>query len=340
MTARLATLLSATLLAAAALADDFWKEGERLPLLGRVWQTRVTPAGPDVAAGVEKLLAAFERDSRKSLAPGPRRKAVLKLYTASGRGLRTPPELVEAVITALEKRGHSRSGILLLDAGEPGLRDAGYLPPLSRHEKNPSLFGAPVEALDWGRSYRAEFSYESSAPPRFEFGRDMWAPPAPAASNDRLSYLPYVLLNECDFWLNLPMATDHPVWGLSGCLANATLLNISNRERFAGNTANAAAAAAEIAAVPELLGHWAGNLVWKQPLQFIGGPEFQSLYCREEGDLAFSADPVALDVLLLQRINELRQASGFKPAEAPALRFAASLGVGLSDEGKLRVGEP
>tara|TARA_B110000003_G_C16362874_1_gene423424 strand:- start:175 stop:630 length:456 start_codon:yes stop_codon:yes gene_type:complete len=139
-----------------------------------------------------------------------------------------------------------------------------------------------------------------------------------------------------DCWINLATVSDAPDWGIQAVLANATLGNVSNARRFRGESVAAAAAIAEIAAIPEFRSTWSFNIVSLHKYQYIGGPMYNAAYTRSEPLLWLSADPVALDRLLVERINRARQQEGFpllKPMPLQ-IRYAASLGVGrdLVDE--------
>ena len=114
---------------------------------------------------------------------------------------------------------------------------------------------------------------------------------------------------------------------------NATLWNASNTARFFRSPANAPAAVAEMSAIHELRETWAFSIVSLQHYQFIGGPFFNSLYASSEPLLWLSRDPVMLDSLMLERINDRRKRSGFPDIseEIRTLEFAEMLGVGLRD---------
>jgi len=302
-----------------------------------VWEAELAGFGePDYGEAVEKLFADFERTTGKPLQPGPRGKVGLKIYTDSGPGLTTPPALIKAVIAALEHRGFASEKIFLVGLNQLRLRFTGFLPGFSLG--GTSFSGHPVYVLESGRFYDPQWFYDSPLPSRFASGvlEQHTAPETSAkdsAEQDRKSFLATPLFLDADFWINLPAYSDHPVLGVNGALVNATLWNASNTQRFFRSAANAPAAVAEMAAIPELRERWVLNVVSLERYQFIGGPFFNSLYTVSEKKLWMSADPVLLDMLMLDRINAHRVATGFRPVlveDRRLLDYAEQLGVGTT----------
>jgi hypothetical protein len=332
-------LMATTLLPFLAAAGDttFWgfENSPRTGFDGKLWKTGVEGFSPEhYRAGVARLLSEFERETGKRLAPGALGKAALKVYSNSGAGLGTPPDLVRAVIEALEARGFSRDDLCILDARSDNLRSAGFLPPLSRIQlMGPYFDGVRVYALDRGDLLVPAWFYDSPLPQEFTtpLGRALLVNPIQLDPVEaRKSYLPGNLLTGVDFWINLPVATHHPATGLGGALVNATLWNITNGTRFFNSPANAPVAVAEIASIPELQAGWALNLVSLEGYQFIAGPAFNANYTASRRELWMSVDPVVMDAGLIQLLNVERRARRFSdlPAIPEFIQFAMELGVG------------
>jgi hypothetical protein len=290
----------------------------------------------DYARAVEALFSQFEQTSGRRLVPGTKGKVGLKIYSDSGPGLATPIPMVKAVIAALERRGFKPGNIFLVGLSQLRMRYTSYLPSLLTGES--PFKNHPIYVLESGRFYDPTWFYDSPLPTRFDPILTERAAEEAAGGKvqttvdeDRKSFLDTPLFLDSDFWINLPVYTDHPVLGINGALVNATLWNASNTLRFFRSPANAPAAVAEMAAIPELRSTWMFSIVSLERYQFIGGPYFNSLYTLSEPRIWLSADPVMLDALMLKRINGGRLKAGFKEIDTDGLRmleFAEQLGVG------------
>lgn len=249
------------------------------------------------------------------------------------------------MIAALVRRGYARENVFLVGLNQLRLRLTGYLPTDPRQP--PPFVGHPFYVLESGRYYDALWFYDSPLPSRFDpilsgrqdqapdYDLDRLAATDPAArldiDADRKSFLATPLFLDADFWINLPVYTDHPSLGVNGALANATLWNASNTSRFFRSTRSAPAAVAEMAAIPELRQTWAFTLASLEQWQFVGGPAYNALYTRGEPRLWLGTDPVSMDALMLARINAARQATGFQlvSEDIRTLEFAETLGLGV-----------
>lgn len=310
-----------------------------------VWEHALTDySDADYRYAVEQMLQSYEQAAGKKIVPGAKKKVGLKIYADSGPGLATPFGLVRGVIAALEKRGFAKEHIFLVGLNPLRLRLTGFLPSLSNGTV--PFPGHQVYVLESGKFYDPEWFYDSPLPSRFDPVSNDKAVEAAAhgkssttTEEDRKSFLATPLFLDADFWINLPVYTDHPVLGVNGALVNATLWNASNTFRFFRSPATAPAAVAEMAAIPELREGWALNIASLQLYQFIGGPYFNSLYTQSEPRLLMSNDPVILDAVMVKKMNEARKRTGFEAISDDDYRlldFAQQLGVGSADTAQMK----
>jgi len=312
------------------------------PPSNRMFQAHIPEFGPGTyRVAVEALVAAFEQRTGRTLAPGKRGRVGLKVYSDSGAGLSTPLDLTRGLLTALERRGIARDSVLIVGLNEARLRSAGYLPPLS--VGGDRFEGARVIALDSGQFWEQGWFYDSPLP-----GTDD-SPLNDAAINveraktpveleaERRSFLPIPLMFDVDFWINLPVCSDHPVVGVNAALVNITLWNASNTQRFFRSPASAPAAVAEMAAIPELREGLVFHLVSLERYQFIGGPIFNSLYTISEPVIWLSDNPVMIDSLLRDRIDRGREQTGFRglPEDLRLIPYAEQLGLGSGNPARI-----
>ena len=324
-------LLAARLSGAAAPAPEAKPAHE--PVSPVIWQAKMTDfSDATYAKDVEELISHFEESIGQKLIPGAKHRVGLKIYTDSGPGLATPIGLTKAVIAALERRGYAKGDIFLVGLNQQRLRYCGYLPSLVTGQS--PFEGHKVYVLESGRYFDPVWFYDSPLPSRFDpilAQKSVENVDAETTlDQDRKSFLATPLFVDADFWINLPVYTDHPVLGVNGALVNATLWNASNTARFFRSPASAPAAVAEMSAIPELRHTWMFSIVSLERYQFIGGPWFNSLYTESEPLLWLGTDPVLLDAIMLERINRWRKLTGFQPVsdDIRTLEFASVLGVG------------
>jgi len=331
------SLLAALTVVAASLASPALR-AEYTPEVKRaatepIWQARLANfTEPDYDAEVEKLIAAYEKATGHHIAPGAKKKVGLEIYSDSGPGMATPTQLDKPVIASLERRGYANSNIFLVGLNQLRLRMTGYLPSLVTGE---TLFkGNPVFVLESNRYYDPVWFYDSPLPERFDpifaAHQTEGVPNTSTKEEDRKSFLATPLFLETDFWINLPVYTDHQVLGVNGALVNATLWNASNTARFFRSPATAPAAVAEMSAIPELRQTWLFSIASLEHYQYIGGPFFNSLYTKSEPLVWLGTDPVMMDSLMRAKINLARKHEGFEPIsdEIRTLEFAETLGLG------------
>jgi hypothetical protein len=278
----------------------------------------------DYGPAVEKTLVEFEGRTGINLHPSILKSCGLKLSSESGIGLSTPKPLVRAVTSALMRRGFTQKAIYLCDTKQDTLRKAGFLPATS--EADQSFEGFPVLAWadrvgTWVKDpswiKETQYRYENQVVPKPSTPTQTW-------SNERTSILPKTLMDDVDFWINLPVLSDSTSLGVHGAIASASLGNILNAERFLGNPANAAKAAVEVYATPKLAKRNALTILSLERYQVLGGPSFDAGWCRSEKTMLCSANPVIIDFVGLQKINSGRAASGIETIHPEPPIFATA----------------
>jgi hypothetical protein len=328
-------------LSAAPARAEFTPEVQRLPK-EPIWEGHLKSfSDADYDVEVERLISAFEKGDHHPIVPGAKKKVGLKIYSDSGPGMATPTALVRAVILSLERRGYQNKNIFLVGLNQLRLRMTGYLPSLVTGET--PFKGNPVFVLESNRYYDPVWFYDSPLPERFDpifaAHQTEGVPNSSTKDEDRKSFLATPLFLDTDFWINLPVYTDHQVLGVNGALVNATLWNASNTARFFRSPSTAPAAVAEMSAIPELRQTWLFSITSLEHYQYIGGPFFNSLYTKSEPLVWLGTDPVMMDALMRAKINLARRKEGFEPIsdEIRTLEFAETLGVGstLVSEAKM-----
>ena len=289
---------------------------------------------------VDRLLYEHENICGNKLFPQNAERVALKVNTRAGEGLSTPLNLVRAIIQSLESRGYERNSILIIDYSSFNLKNAGFY----EEEKEGTFYfeECPVLALSSLKYFEPDWYYDSPIPPLLKdqpFNNTDFSISGfkdyldyKDTAKFRKSFLPIPLLFEVDFWINLAVGLDDPILGVDGALANASLWNVSNHVRFLANQSTAAVAVAEILGIPELNKHLKLHLVSLEEFQFIGGPFYNSLYSRDQPKLWMSSDPVALDRLLVNLINQERRENGFDELSSPNLQLSYASKIGLGED--------
>ena len=287
---------------------------------------------------VGSLFSAYERAAGKKIAPGAKGKVGIKVYTNSGAGIATPVPLARAVVAELVRRGYDKKDVCIVDLNRLKLRECGFLPRYARlvEGAGDDFEGSPVIDIESGKYFHKDWFYDNPLMPRvLKFDKNY---ASQVETEGRKSYLPVPLFLTVDFWINLPVAGDIPGLGVNGAVANATIWNMSNNERFLNAPANAPIAAAETAAIPELRDSLAFTIMSFESVQFMGGPIFNAGYVASTKDLILSANPVVLDYIVLDMINLHRARNGFETISPipPIFGYARQMEIGEYETSKIK----
>lgn len=153
------------------------------------------------------------------------------------------------------------------------------------------------------------------------------------------SYFARVLVQECTKIVNVPVLTDHEVLGVYGCLASLAVGSVDNTRRFLAGDQQGDPAIGEILDRDlfrkKVILHVMDGLLG----QFAGGPAFAPQYTRNWGAIYLGHDPVAIDTLAVQRIQNGRRDTKVVLFEKTPKHItgAGELGLGESDPKKIQV---
>ncbi len=289
---------------------------------------------------VERLIFAVtgEKDLKKAwstlVKPGDR--VGIKVATAGGRQFSTHPGIVEAVVSGLELAGVPRARIVIWDRSSERLREAGFLPRKG---------GPQVRGIDPPRGLDAEAKVNSPV-----LGRLMWgdlnfmgretglrqaAPDRPQLSGE--SHVARLVSRDLTKIINLPTFSDERGCGVAGALYNVTVPCIDNFRRFTQRPGSSSIV--DLYADERMGAKVALTIVDGLVAQYAGGPEFNPNFSFPYGTLLASLDPVALDSIILRKLEEWRVPAKLPPIGKAAewLQEAETIGLGTFEPERITV---
>ena len=141
------------------------------------------------------------------------------------------------------------------------------------------------------------------------------------------------VLDQVTAIVDIPFLKTHNIAGLTCALKNLSHGFVRHPARFHGN--GCSPFIADIVALPKIRGKLRLCVVDAMRVVFAGGPAAKSSAIADAGTLLASFDPVAVDTVGLELLNETRRRNGLRriarsPAEVPQLRTAHESGVGMA----------
>jgi hypothetical protein len=255
----------------------------------------------------------------------------IKVFSGAGMLSGTRPAVVTAVIQGLLAAGVPPQHVVIWDKHAYDLRDAGYIDLASQlgvraagsaeSHYDPTNFYLPdtvvIGSLVWGDS---------------EFGRTN-------ESVGRKSFVTKIVSQQITKIINIaPLLNDEDL-GVCGQLYSLALGSVDNTRRFEADPDRLAVAVPEIYALPLLGDRVVLNITDALIGQYAGGSRGLLHYSAVPGQLWFSHDPVALDMLAIKELELERRAAG-APQIKPRLEIYANanlLQLGENNPEKIRV---
>ncbi len=253
----------------------------------------------------------------------------LKVYSVPGPNSGTRPAVVEAVITGLLAAGLPPKHVIVWDKSSVDLRLAGFYDLAER-------YGIVVTScLQAG--YDTNSFYD-----RPLLGNLVWGDVEFGLKGEglgRKSFYSKLVTQRLTKIINITPLLNHNLAGVSGNLFSLAIGSVDNSARFESDATRLATAVPEIYASTNLSDRVALNITDALICQYEGGEHGLLHYSASLNQIRMSLDPVALDVLSVQELEQLRKSAG-----APSLSTnmdlystAALLELGVSDSRRIHV---
>lgn len=247
----------------------------------------------------------------------------IKINPLAGPELSTHSILVDKIVEGLYGAGVLRKQIIIWDRFEEHLLNAGY--PIKQDAADVRTFASDTEGI----GYDDEVFYESE--------KDSVARRENESTRSRYSR---IVTQQVDVLINVPVLKHHAMAGVSGCLKNLAFGSVDNTRRFHGKPLYCNPAIAEILEHKVLKEKLVLNIVDGLVASFDKGPTYHAESAWNYGGLFISADPVILDVLVLQTVNQKREEmeldSVSKLANHISTASKLDLGTNTLDQADLR----
>jgi len=260
----------------------------------------------------------------------------IKITTTGGPLLSTHRPLIQAICDGLQAAGVDPSKIIIWDKDAADMRSAGYAPtpvtapgawitsvfPGTGYDPDVVYKGLMMGTLIWGDSefvrHDDELSEAANAAVKNKaFGDDVMVAKAPAdddaltaggdapQTSDRSHYA-RLETTFCTKIINVPVLTDNSAIGIDGCLGSLALASVDNNRRFVGDPAYGDPAICEILSNDVIRRKVVIHILDALVSQYAGGPHFDPQFTKSIGALYVSRDPVAIDSLVLKRMEQWR----------------------------------
>jgi len=302
----------------------------------------------------------------------PRDVVGIKITTMGGQLLSTHHAIVQAICDGLQEAGVSPSHIIIWDKDASDMWSAGYLPapatdshvgidaifPGTGYDPAAVYKNGILGTLIWGDSEFIRHDDDDDdllqaareAVKNKAFGGNgdngaggddtLTVASAPQTSN--LSHFARLVTTLCTKIINVPVLTDNSYIGINGCLGSLALASVDNNRRFQGDPTYGDPAICEILSKDFIRRKVVVHILDALVSQYAGGPRFDPQFTKSIGAIYVSRDPVAIDSLVLKRLEEWRAADKQGKIDpigktASHVHSAASFELGTDDPARIQL---
>lgn len=236
----------------------------------------------------------------------------IKVNCLAGRGASTHPEVAEAIADSLQLAGIPEEHILIWDRANRDLKRSGFS--LNSGRRGVKCFG--TDAL-LGGGYDTEISTAGQIGSLFST----------------------ILSTHCTALVNVPVLKDHDLSGVSIGMKNFYGA-IHNPNKYHQNNCNPYIA--DLNTHPSIRKKHKLTICDALLAQYHGGPSYKPQWSWKAGALLLSLDPVALDAVGVDILEQARLEHGletFRQAGRPPdyIQTAAEYGLGIADLSKIDI---
>ena len=218
-----------------------------------------------------------------------------------------------AIIESCKKAGLPEENFIVWDRSEEELKSAGYT---IQKEKGKTRVLGCVE----NRRGDGGFGYTDE---EFPVG-------------DKKTQLTKIFTEMCDSIINIPLIKDHGTAGFTGALKNH-YGTINNAREFHSNNCTSPGIP-EVNMIPIIRKKQKLIITNALSCVFNGGPRWDRKFMWNYGGILIGTDPVAIDTIMFNIINEKRKSEGLSPISenvAKHIRLASELGLGTNNTNEI-----
>jgi hypothetical protein len=260
----------------------------------------------------------------------------IKVATMGGPLLSSHRAVVQAICDGLRAAGVPPSQIIIWDKDARDMVEAGYTPvaasddrvaidsvfPGTGYDPDAVYKNGLLGTLIWGDSdfvhhdddLMAAASQAVKNKGYGDTGASASSQPADDSLNtsaflpqtSNVSHFARVVSTLCTKIINVPVLIDNPAIGLNGCLGSLALACVDNNRRFQGDPTYGDPAIDEIVSNDLLRRKVVVHIMDALVAQYAGGPRFDPVFTKSIGAIYVSRDPVAIDALVLRRMEQWR----------------------------------
>jgi hypothetical protein len=289
----------------------------------------------------------------------------IKITTMGGPLLSSHWAVVEAICDGLRQAGLPASHIIIWDKFGDDMTPAGYRPMRATEDRpgiasvfpgtgyDPTTFykNDLIGTLIWGDSEFITRDPEAdlidtarAAVANRGYGGGAAGDLGDGTTSGGLqtslkSYYANLVTRICTKIINVPVLTDNAYVGINGCLASLALGCVDNNRRFQGEPSFGDPAICEILDKDFIRRKVILHVLDALVAEYAGGPVFNPQFTESIGALYVSRDPVAIDSIVLPRLERWRRLNHIDPIgkRASHIQDAAFHHLGTDDPSRIQL---